>query len=173
MPYDATGNVTLSVNNNIQTLTLTDSKANFTIKNIKRGDYLISVVYNGDDKYLISQDSKFIEVDNLNATMSIKTDDITYGDVAVIKVTLNDDASGNITVTIDGKSNQSKVSAGKAEVTFTNLDAGSNKNISVFYTGDDTYFNLTRTSTFNIAKADLTFSISVLWYYGHYCRETS
>ena len=65
-----------------------------------------------------------------------------------------------ITVTVDGKSNQSKLSNGKAEVTFANLDAGSNKNISVFYTGDDTYFNLTKTSTFNIAKADLTFSIS-------------
>ena len=156
----STGNVTLSINDNVQTLKLIDSKANFTIKNIKRGDYLISVVYNGDDKYLISQDSKFIEVDNLNATMSIKTDDISYGDVAVIKVTLNDDAFGNITVTVDGKSNQSKLSNGKAEVTFANLDAGSNKNISVFYTGDDTYFNLTKTSTFNIAKADLTFSIS-------------
>ena len=156
----STGNVTLSINDDIQTLTLTDSKANFTIKNIKRGDYLISVVYNGDDKYLISQDSKFIEVDNLNATMSIKTDDITYGEVSVIKVTLNDDATGNVTVTVDGVSNQSNVNNGKAEVTFTNLDAGSNKNISVFYTGDDTYFNLTNTSTFNIAKADLTFSIS-------------
>ena len=156
----STGNVTLSINDNVQTLKLIDSKANFTIKNIKRGDYRISAVYNGDEKYLTSQDSKFIEVDNLNATMSIKTDDISYGDVAVIKVTLNDDAFGNIAVTVDGKSNQSKLSNGKAEVTFANLDAGSNKNISVFYTGDDTYFNLTKTSTFNIAKADLTFSIS-------------
>lgn len=155
----STGNVTLSINDDIQTLTLIDSKVNFTIKNIKRGDYLISAVYNGDDKYLTSQDSKFIEVDNLNATMSIKTDDITYGDVAVIKVILNDDATGNVTVTIDGVSNQSKVNNGKAEVTFTNLDAES-KNISVFYSGDDTYFNLTSSSTFNIAKADLTFNIS-------------
>ena len=155
----STGNVTLSINDNVQTLTLTDSKANFTIKNIKRGDYLIRAVYNGDDKYLTSQDSKFIEVDNLNATMSINAEDITYGDVAVIKVTLNDDATGNVTVTVDGVSNQSNVNNGKAEVTFTNLDAGSNKNISVFYTGDDTYFNLTSSSTFNIAKADLIFTI--------------
>ena len=156
----STGNVTLSINDKVQTLTLADCKANFTIKNIKRGDYLIRAVYNGDDKFLTSNDSKFIEVDNLNATMSIKTEDIIYGDLAVIKVTLNDDATGIITVTIDGKSNQSKVSNGKAEVTFTNLDAGSNKNISVFYTGDDTYFNLTNTSTFSIAKSDLEFSIS-------------
>ncbi|WP_296888771.1 Ig-like domain repeat protein [uncultured Methanobrevibacter sp.] len=156
----STGNVTLSINNNSTTLTLTDSKAEYTIKNIKRGDYLIRAVYNGDDKYLTSQDSKFIEVDNLNATMTIQAEDITYGDAAVIRVTLNDDASGNITVSIDDKSNQSKVSNGRAEVTFTNLEAGSNKNITVFYSGDDTYFNLTKSATFNIAKADLTFNIS-------------
>ena len=156
----STGNVTLSINNNSTTLTLTDSKANYTIKNIKRGDYLINAVYNGDDKYLTSQDSKFIEVDNLNATMDIKASDITYGELAIIKITLNSDATGNVIVTIDGVSNQSTLTNGKAEVSFTNLEAGSNKNISVFYYGDDTYFNLTDYSTFSIAKADLTFNIS-------------
>ena len=156
----STGNVTLSVNSNTQTLTLTNSKANYTIKNIKRGDYLICAVYNGDDKYLTSQDSKFIEVDNLNATMTINADDITYGETAIIKVTLNDDATGNVIVTIDGVSNPSRLNNGKAEVTFTNLDAGSNKNINVFYSGDDTYFNLTKSGSFNIGKADLEFTIS-------------
>ena len=155
----STGNVTLSINDNVQTLILTNSKANFTIKNIKRGDYLIRAVYNGNGKYLTSQDSKFIEVDNLNATMTITTEDITYGDLTIVKITLNDDATGNVIVTIDGESNQSKVSNGKAEVTFTNLEAGSNKNISVFYSGDDTYFNLIKSGSFNIAKADLTFNI--------------
>ncbi|WP_405287182.1 Ig-like domain repeat protein [Methanobrevibacter sp.] len=156
----STGNVTLSVNSNTQTLTLNNSKANYTIKNIKRGDYLICAVYNGDDRYLTSQDSKFIEVDNLNATMTINADDITYGETAIIKVTLNDDATGNVIVTIDGVSNQSRLTNGKAEVTFTNLEAGSNKNFNVFYSGDDTYFNLTKSGTFNIGKADLEFTIS-------------
>jgi hypothetical protein len=156
----SSGNVTLSINNNTQTLTLINSKANYIVKNIKRGDYLICAVYNGDDKYLTSSDSKFIEVDNLNATMNIKADDITYGETAIIKVTLNDDATGNVIVTIDGKSNQSRLNNGRADVTFTNLDAGSNKNINVFYSGDDTYFNLTKSGSFNIGKADLEFTIS-------------
>ena len=47
---DATGNVTLKINDKIETLTLNNSKATYTIKNIKRGDYFISAVYNGDDK---------------------------------------------------------------------------------------------------------------------------
>ena len=153
----STGYVTLSINNNTQTVALTNSKANYTIENIKRGDYLITAVYNGDDNYLTSQDSQFIEVDNLNATMTIQTEDIIYGDTAAIKVTLNNDATGEIIATIDGISNSSKVINGKAEVSFTNVEAGANKMVTVFYSGDDTYFNLTQSSTFNIAKADLTF----------------
>ncbi len=154
-----TGTITLSINNNTQTLTLNNSKAQYTINNIKRGDYLITAVYNGDDKYLTSQDSRFIEVDNLNATMTIQTEDITYGDTAIIKVTLNDDATGEVTVTVDGISNSSVVLGGKAEVILFNLDAGLNKNISVFYSGDDTYFNKSGSANFTINKAELTFDI--------------
>ena len=155
----STGNITLSINNNPQTLTLNNSKAQYTIKNIKRGDYLITALYNGDDKYLTSQDSKFIEVDNLIPTMTVKTADITYGDTETIKVTLNSNAAGEVIVTIDGVTNSSKVVNGNAEVSFTNVEAGSNKVVTVFYSGDDTYFNLTKSTTFNIAKADLTFTI--------------
>ncbi|WP_410319930.1 Ig-like domain repeat protein [Methanobrevibacter sp.] len=154
------GTITLSINNKTQTLTLNNSKANYTIKNIKRGDYLITAVYNGDDKYLTSHDSKFIEVDNLNATMTIQAEDITYGETAIIKASLNDDATGEVVVTIDGITNSSKVINGKANIAFFNLDAGSNKNISVFYSGDDTYFNKTGSANFTINKAELTFDIS-------------
>jgi hypothetical protein len=157
---DATGNVTLYINSQVETLNLTNSSANYTIKNIKRGDYLIKAVYNGDDKYLTSTDSKFIEVDNVNATMEIAVDNITYGDAAIIKIQLNDDAGGNVSVTIDGITNSSEVNNGIAEVHINNLDAGANKNITVFFTGDDTYFSLTKNATFTISKADLSFNIS-------------
>ena len=155
----STGNMTLTINNSTQTLTLNNSKASYTIKNIKRGDYRITAVYGGDEKYLSSQDSKFIEVDNLNATMKITTQNIVYGDTEVIKIVLNDDATGEVTVTVDGVTNTSRLVNGKAELSFSNLNAGF-KNITVFYSGDDTYFNITESSNFTIDKADLTFNIS-------------
>ena len=156
----ATGNVTLYINSQVETLTLTDSQANYTIKKIARGDYLIRAVYNGDEKYLSSQDSQFIEVDNVNATMEITADNITYGAPAIIKIKLNDDAEGNVSVTIDGVINSSAVNNGISEVYLYNLDAGISKEITVFYTGDDNYFNLTKTATFTISKANLTFNIT-------------
>ena len=157
---DATGNISLYINGKLETLTLTDAKANYTIKNITRGDYRITAVYNGDEKYLKSSDYRFIEVDNIESAMDIKVDNITYGESAIINVYLNDNATGNVTVTVDGMSNTSKVNNGQAKITLANLDAGINKNVTVFYTGDDTYFNKTQTAVFTIAKTNLTFAIS-------------
>ena len=157
---DAQGNVTLYINNKAHTLALTNAKTTYTIKNITRGDYIIKAVYNGDDKYLESQSSTKIEVDNLNASMLIEAADIIYGESAVIIVRLNDNATGNVTVTVDGKSNSSGVVDGQSVIILSGLEAGDNKNITVFYTGDDTYFNKTGATEFTISKADLTFDIS-------------
>ena len=157
---DAQGNVTLYINNKAHTLALTNAKATYTIKNITRGDYIIKAVYNGDDKYLESQSSTKIEVDKLNASMLIEAADIIYGESAVIIVRLNDNATGNVTVTVDGKSNSSGVVDGQSVIILSGLEAGDNKNITVFYTGDDTYFNKTESADFTISKADLTFDIS-------------
>lgn len=156
---DATGNVTLKINDKIETLILNNSKTAYTIKNIKRGDYLISAVYNGDDKYLKSNDTKFIEVDNLNATINVNIDDVVYGQDAVVQVVLSDDATGNVTVSVDGISNTAIVKDGRATVKITNLEAGL-KEATVFYTGDDTYFNKTVSHNFTINKAELVFGIT-------------
>ena len=155
-----TGNVTLSINNRDVILDLINSTSNYTIKNISRGDYLIKAVYNGDDNYKSSYDSKFIEVDNLNVTLTIQASDITYGDVAVIEVSLNDDATGQVIATVDEVTNSSEVVMGHAQVKLYGVDAGLNKVITVFYTGDDTYFNLTKNHNFNINKGELQFNIT-------------
>ena len=157
---DATGNIILYINNQMENLTLTDATASYTIGSIGRGDYIIRAVYNGDDKYLPSEDETKIEVGNINASMEISAENISYGQTAVINVKLNDDARGNVTVTVDNVSNTSEIINGNASVFLNGLDAGIDKKILVFYTGDDTYFNLTKNSSFTIDKANLTFNIS-------------
>ena len=157
---DATGDVSLYINNQMVTLALTDATANYTISSIRRGDYIIRAVYNGDDKYSSSEAETKIEVDNIEASMEISAENITYGQTALIQVSLNGDATGNVTVTIDGVSNTSSVANGQVGISLSNLDAGTDKEITVFYTGDDNYYNKTETIHFTINKADLTFEIS-------------
>ena len=156
---DATGNVTLYINGQMQSLTLNDAKANHTMLKVPRGDYIITAIYNGDDKYSMSQSSTKIEVDNIESSIKVEVEDITYGDVATVKVILNDDATGNVSITIDGITNSSAVTNGVAVVSISGLNAGTNKNVTVFYTGDDSYFNRTANANFTINKADLTFEI--------------
>ncbi|WP_298523385.1 PQQ-binding-like beta-propeller repeat protein [uncultured Methanobrevibacter sp.] len=158
-PSDSKGNVTITVNDNTITLPLNDSKANYTIKNIRRGDYRITAVYNGDDKYLTSRDYRFIEVDNLVSSMSVHVGDIVYGGAVIVEVILNDNATGNLTAAIGKITNSSIVKDGRANITLLGVEAGF-KEVNVFYSGDDTYFNRTESASFTISKADLTFEIS-------------
>ena len=158
-PSDATGNISLYINDKFYNLMLNDSMVNYTIKNISRGDYRISVVYNGDDKYLKSNDYKFIEVDNIESAMKLVIEDITYGECVVVQVFLNDNATGNVTAVIGGITNSSVVKDGKSNIALWGVGAGF-KHVSVFYTGDDTYFNKTQNATFTINKANLTFTIT-------------
>ena len=158
-PNDSTGNISLYINNNLHTLILNNSQVNYTIKNISRGDYRITAVYNGNDKYKGSSDYRFIEVDNIETTFSSLIEDITYGESVIVQVFLNDNATGNVTAVIDGITNSSIVKEGKANITLSGIDAGL-KHVSIFYIGDDTYFNKTINANFTINKANLTFNIS-------------
>ena len=154
-----TGNITFYINNNAQTLTLTNNQASYTIKNVTRGDYLIRAVYNGDMKYASSEDSIFLEIDNLEPTMTVLAHNSTYGDASLVEVILNDDAGGFVTVSVDGVSNTSEVVNGKAMVHIWGVDVGLNKKVTIFYTGDSNYFNKTSNSNISIFKGNLTFTI--------------
>lgn len=101
--------MTISINGVIETIELEDAKAIHIMKNVTRGDYIIKALYNGNDKYLISEDTYKLEVDNLNSTMNAIIDNITYGEVVTIQITLNDNATGNVSATVDGITNTSKV----------------------------------------------------------------
>ena len=156
----ATGNILLSINDENYTVSLNDSVAHYTMQNVARGDYLIKALYLGDDNYLSSFDSCKIEVDNLDSSMSVSVENITYGETVTVKVILNDNATGIVSVTIDGITNSSEINEGSAIILLNGIDAGVDKKVIVFYTGDDTYFNKTQSASFTIDKADLHFDIS-------------
>jgi|GEM_PF-1941219 len=157
---NVTGNVTLIMNNEEENLTLTNSKANYTINSISRGDYYIVAIYNGNDKYLPSQNSIGFSVDKLNTTISANVADSTYGESAVIYIVLNDTAYGNVTVSVDGKNYTNSTINGSARVTISGLSAG-DKVASVFYSGNNVFNSNNCTSSFNVAKATTTLTITV------------
>ena len=157
---DATGIVTLSINGVSENHTLSGGKYVHTLKNVARGDYLIKAVYNGNDKYLASEYSYLLEVDNADPTLNISILNCVYGSDAIINVVLDDNATGNISVTIDGVTNFSEIVNSTATVRIAGLNAGMNKKVTIAYTGDDTYYSKAVTRYMTVEKADFTFNMT-------------
>ena len=156
-----TGNVNLTINNQSEILTLKNVEALYVFKNIQRGDYLITAHYLGDDRNTPSQDSLFIEVDNSNPNLSASIGDSNYGESAIIDVDVGDSAAvGYVTASIDGITNSSKVINGKSKIYLKGAEAGINRNVTIFYSGDDTYLNRTIIAHMNVFKSNFTFDIS-------------
>ena len=139
VPNDAKGNLTIIKNGKHENINLNDSSVIYTIANVTRGDYIIQVIFSGDEKYDVSENTFIFDVDKLNSTFNYHIGDIIYGETAIFEFTLNDNATGNITVKVDGKSNTSSVINGKSTVYLNNIDA---------------------TAIFNIAKNYITFNVS-------------
>ncbi len=161
VPSDATGNVIVIVNGNEETLTINNSQVKYTIKDITRGDYIIQAIYTGNSKYLSSNDSFVFDVDKLNTTFTGDVENIVYGEDTVIRVVLNDNATGTITAKIDDKTNTSNVIGGRAEIILSKVDVGVNKTIYLYYSGDNTYLKQNYTLNYTVSKADLKFNLSV------------
>ena len=154
------GTVTLTVNNITETLTLTNNQATYTINNIARGDYYIKAVYNGNERYAVSQDSIFLEVDNTEPNMSVSIANSTYGEAAIVEVTLNSDAGGRVTATVEGITNSSEVVNGQAKISIYGVNVGNNHKVLVFYTGDNNYYNKTATADMNVSRGNFTFTMN-------------
>lgn len=116
-PVDATTPVLVDVNGKGYYVNITDGKGQLVLEDLAGGNYDITARYVGDDKYGPSSNvSKSAKISDVPSSVSVKVDNITYGDKAIIEVSVPDDATGNVTVTIDGKPYTANVSGGKAIV---------------------------------------------------------
>ena len=73
-----------------------------------------------------------------NAAISIIADDIDEGEDATVIVNVPDDATGTVTIVIDGKEHTQEVNDGKAVFIIPGLTEGSHE-IDASYSGDEKY----------------------------------
>ena len=155
----ATGNVTFTVGDKTETVGIKDGKATLTVKDLASGDYTVSAVYNGDDKYLSSSNSTSFKVSKLESKVDISVDNIEIGKDAVVTVSVTSGATGNVTVVINGKSQVVELKDSKATVTIENLTAEDYK-IEATYNGDAKYLTSSAVYTFNVNKLPSSITVS-------------
>ena len=138
VPKDATGTVTITVNGKEYTAPVKDGKAVFNVPGLKAGDYTVKAKYNGDDKYLPEESSDKFTVSKVKPDIKTSAPTVKVGEDGKVTVTLPKDATGKVTIEIDGKKYTAKVKDGKAVFTVSGLKVGKH-HIKVYYSGDDKY----------------------------------
>ena len=102
-----------------------------------------------------------INYSKIQSSMVVAAENIKYGNDAVITATLTPTtATGNVTFTINGKTENANIVDGVASATFKDLTPG-DYIVNVNYDGDDACDGSTNSTSFNVAKADSDVVISV------------
>ena len=129
-----------------------DGKATQVVKDLAAGDYAVTVKYGGDDKYVANQSIANFTVSKISDyNMDISVSEIKEGENSTIGVDLPKDATGTVTVEIDGEKYTANVINGTANVIIFGLSAG-DYNITTTYSGDDNYVSMSKKGNITVIR---------------------
>lgn len=157
---DATGNVTITLDNQNYTVAINEGQAIKVIGGLKVGDYNVAVKYGGDNNYNAVNVNATFTVSIMVPTMDVIVNNITFGQNLTVDVILPKEASGNVTITIDNKDYISVVKNGKASQVISNLSSG-NYTLLVKYGGNKEYASVNSTKNINVAKASPKLEVAI------------
>ena len=151
VPEITSGVVSVTVGDAIYNVAVVDGKGTLTLSGLASGSYDVVAKFNGDDKYLASEDSAKFNVTKLASTIDIAVDNIKVGENAVISVALPEDATGDVIISVNGKNYTVMTKYGMASVTISDLANGT-YSVDVFYNGDDIYAPIKNSTAFTVSK---------------------
>ena len=156
VPNVSLGVATVVVNGKSYNVAIVDEKGVLNIYNLAAGDYNVDVTYLGDNKYLSSTNAANFTVSKVSDyNMTVDIADIVKGENATITVTIPEDGTGSVIVTINGTNYKGTVIKGIAKVIIPDLDEGTYK-VVTFYTGDNKYDSMVVNGTITVNKNTIT-----------------
>ena len=158
---NATGNVTVKVGDKEFNATVVNGTAVVDVGNLTPGNNTVEVIYSGDDAHTNATVVTVINGPKYDSPINVTVGEVKEGENATVTVTVPGNATGNVTVTIDGQKYTAEVINGTATVTVENLTAGP-KSVLVEYAGDGNYTANYTSSDFTVDKANVTPEIVVV-----------
>ena len=138
-PEGLTGNVTVTVDGEIYIVPLdNNSEAILVVPGLKAGTKLVTVEYKGTILFKPSENRTTFDVLKLKPQVDIEAPEITVGEDGEIIVYVPEDATGTITIEIDGKQYTADIEDGVAIFIIPGLKAGEH-DIIAYYSGDEKY----------------------------------
>ena len=151
VPEITSGVVSVTVGDAIYNVAVVDGKGSLILSGLASGSYDVVAKFNGDDKYLASEDSAKFNVTKLASTIDIAVDNIKVGEDAVIGVALPEAATGEVIISVNGKNYTVMTKYGMASVTISDLANGT-YSVDAFYNGDDIYAPIKNSTAFTVSK---------------------
>lgn len=141
---DATGNVTITLDNQNYTVAINEGQTIKVIGGLKSGTYDVFVKYIGDNNYNSAQNTtKFTVLKISDYNMDVTVPEFKEGVNSTVGVDLPKDAEGTVTVEIEGKKYTANIINGTAKVNIPGLGVG-DYNITTTYSGDAKYVSMTK-----------------------------
>ena len=154
------GNVIVTVNNKDYSVNIVNGKGTAVGVKLAAGTYDFTAAWAGNDNYNAVGDSGKFSVAKVDSIIDVAVSDIKVGEDAVISVKLLSDATGSVTVTVNGKDYTETVVNGVANVKVADLKAGT-YDVAVKYSGDNNYNAAVATSSFTVSKVDSTMDVTI------------
>ena len=154
------GDVIVTVNGKDYTVNVANGKGNIPGVKLAAGTYDFTAKFAGSDNYNDVSDSGNFKVNKVDSAIDVAVKDINVGEDAVISVKLLSDATGSVTVTVNGKDYTETIVNGVANVKVADLKAGT-YDVAVKYSGDNNYNAAVATSSFTVSKVDSTMDVTV------------
>ena len=154
------GNVIVTVNNKDYSVNIVNGKGTAVGVKLAAGTYDFTAAWAGNDNYNAVGDSGKFSVAKVDSIIDVAVSDIKVGEDAVISVKLLSDATGSVTVTVNGKDYTETVVNGVANVKVADIKAGT-YDVAVKYSGDNNYNAAVATSSFTVSKVDSTMDVTV------------
>ena len=151
LPENATGNVSVTVENKNYTADVKDGIATVVINDTAPGVHDITVKYSGDNDYSSKTENSTVNIPKYETPIFVLVDDIKVGETAVVIVSLPENATGKVTIEINGEEYTTDAKDGKAVFNVDGLAYG-NKTVAVTYEGDNNYVENFTTGQFEVAK---------------------
>ncbi|AMD17139.1 hypothetical protein TL18_03350 [Methanobrevibacter sp. YE315] len=148
---DATGNVKFTINGVTKKVKVANGMAKTYFNDLYKGTYPVTIQYEGDGNYTSDTITTSIKIDKKNAIKSVSSKDIEYGEDAVITLNVDENAPGNIEVTLNDVTQKVKITSATLNVKFSGLKIGS-YDAMVSYSENDKFNGQNMTTSFNVVK---------------------
>ena len=159
LPADATGTVTIKIGTESYDVSVIDGMK--VITGLKAGNYTATVTYSGDNNYdEVTKEYNFNVSKNKLDMSYIFYPEIEYGTNNSIMIILFSDATGEISVILNGTTYPVKIDNGIGYVPIPILDAGEYK-FTITFNDDDKYEEAIYKSSFKVLPVDPTLRVII------------